>query len=128
MKATDFCKYFDFTLWVNDTNEEDESGYVSKYIATDDQGCFQARYVNDVKDLADCFDSMLMDYVDSELYYHNFKYDDKSNLAFYEQAKEWIENTINNPLFDSYTYEVICCLVNPNNIIDDLAPKEESYV
>lgn len=25
MKATDFCKYFDFTLWVNDTNEKAKS-------------------------------------------------------------------------------------------------------
>lgn len=128
MKATDFCKYFDFTLWVNDTNEKDEFGDTSKYLATDDQECFEPRYIDDVRELSDCFDSMLMDYVDSELYYHNFQYNSNSDKAFYEQAKEWIENTINNPLFDSYTYEVICCLVNPNNIIDDLALKEKTML
>lgn len=128
MKATDFCKYFDFTLWINDTNEEDEFGNTTKYFATDDQECFKPRYVDDVRELSDCFDSMLMDYVDTELYYHNFEYNPNTNKAFYEQAKEWIENTINNPLFDSYTYEVICCLVNPDNIIDDLAPKEKTML
>ena len=128
MKATDFCKYFDFTLWVNDTNEEDESGYVSKYIATDDQQVFHTRYLDDVGFLASCFDSMLIDYVDRKLYYYNFQCNSNSDKTFYEQAKEWIENTINNPLFDSYTYEVICCLVNPNNIIDDLALKEKTML
>lgn len=128
MKATDFCKYFDFTLWVNDTNEEDESGYVSKYIATDDQQVFHTRYLDDVGFLASCFDSMLIDYVDRTLYYYNFQCDSNSDKTFYEQAKEWIENTINNPLFDSYTYEVICCLVNPHNIIDDLALKEKTML
>lgn len=128
MKATDFCKYFDFTLWVNDTNEEDEFGNATKYFATDDQECFKPRYIDDVRELSDCFDSMLIDYVDRELYYYGFQYNSDSDKAFYEQAKEWIENTINNPLFDSYTYEVICCLINPDNIINDLAPKEKTML
>ena len=35
----------------------------SKYDVIDDQGVFHTRHINDVKDLVDCFDSMLDDYI-----------------------------------------------------------------
>lgn len=65
MKATDFCAFFDFTLERGENT--DEYGETFKYYATDDQGVFDDRHLNDVSELVDLFDSCLHDYIDEDV-------------------------------------------------------------
>ena len=86
MKATEFCKFFEFTLHKEHGFDEEDGEY--NYIATDDQGTFHPRYAIDVNELTEMFDSMLKDYVDDNLEEDGFEYDDHIG-AYYEQALEW---------------------------------------
>ena len=78
MKASEFCKFFDFTY-------EKEHGYADtdfysgeyNYKATDDQGVFHDRLVKNVADFADEFDSMLQDYIQDDLEEQGFESDVK---------------------------------------------------
>ena len=116
MKATEFCKFFDFTLEKCDIDEYgDECGYK----ATDDQGVFYTRYVMDVKDLSDGFDSMLQDYIENDIEANGFDFDPTCDKqTYYEQALTWCDN--NEIWKNTDTREIIACLVNPDLIEDDL--------
>lgn len=119
MKATEFAKWFDFTIMLNTENEEDEFGDVSKYIVEDDQSVFYTRHIDRITDLADCFDSMLMDYIDDAIEEHGFDYDENADGTYYEQALEWAKAN-EDKVYSGYI-EMLECLVNPEFIEDDVA-------
>ena len=94
MKATEFCKFFDFTLERGKFEVKDDLVYLNgtyRYCATDDQYCFHDRYVNDVNDLADAFDSCLQNYVNDYIEEDGFKYDKEKDGSYYDQAVEFAE-------------------------------------
>lgn len=117
MKATDFCAFFEFTLERGENT--DEYGETFKYYAADDQGVFQDRHFNDVKELVDMFDSCLNDYIDEyvedEL---GFEYDDEKDGSYYEQLLGFLKECK-----DEYNchchYEIVNALVHPETIVDD---------
>lgn len=119
MKATEFAKWFDFTITLNTENEADECGDVTKYIVEDDERVFHTRYIDCVSDLADCFDSMLMDYIETPMEECGFDYDIDADGTFYEQALEWAKAN-KSKVYDGYI-EMLECLVNPEKIEDDVA-------
>ena len=86
MKATAFCKFFEFTLYKEHGFDKEDGEY--NYIAYDDQGVFHPRCVLKVDELTDAFDSMLKDYVNDNLEEDGFEYDDHKG-GYYEQALEW---------------------------------------
>ena len=103
MKATDFANYFDFDIQRCDTG----------YEVFDLQVCFDTRYIQDISELVDCFDSMLDDYVfDIEDY--GFEYDEDSPLTETEQAIEWME--LDAPKFWSTKLSVARCLAGQEEI------------
>lgn len=122
MKATEFCKFFEFTLY-KERGYADEDYYEGKYNykATDDQGVFHTRYVTDVTELADEFDSLLQDYVIDDLECQGFEPDIHEN--WYKQALTWCEE--NEEYKGTDIHQVIACLLNPDLIEDDT---EEDYV
>ena len=112
--------YFDFELVDEPTTIDEyeannncyiEAGETYKYHAYDIQGVFNTRYVNELPELADYFDSMLFDYVDSLIEENGFNYDESADGSYYEQALAWIST--NDDLKDTDTAEVIAALVNP---------------
>ena len=112
MNAYDFCKFFEFTL-EKESGIADEDFYTGEYSyrATDDQGVFHDRLVNDVKDLADEFDSMLQDYVQDDLEYNGFE--PPTNENYYEAALKWLETS---ELKDTDIHDVVRVLVNPDEL------------
>lgn len=128
MNASDFANFFDFSIeWVENekVDENDlffhgtinENGTFTGYQVVDDQCVFDTRYIDEVRDLPECFDSLLVDYIDSDLEeygYHSFPFDG------YENAKDWIKENCPD-LKNTHIYNVICCLVNPELIFDDVA-------
>lgn len=96
MTISDFCSFFDFTfqegnfiLSDNDDNYMIEAGEY-KYMASDDQGCFCNRYANDIGDFISMFDSMVYDYIDSNIEEDGFIYDQKADGSYYDQAFKWL--------------------------------------
>jgi hypothetical protein len=116
MKATEFCKFFEFTLVKKHGYDEDARVY--NYMAVDDQGVFSNRYVYKVSDLADKFDSMIQDYIETDIEIAGFDYDSSKEETYYEQALDWCK--ANRDYKDTDTCEVIACLVNPELLEDDL--------
>ena len=103
MKATEFCKWFDFTL---DKGEfYDEDGVDWKYCATDDQGVFANRYADNVDDFADMFDSCLQDYVDEDLEYNGFDPDDYEPSQYYMSASRWCEDE--SEMNDTFLHHIV---------------------
>lgn len=118
--ASEFCKFFEFSLQKEHGEFE---GDVFDYIATDDQGVFETRHVVDVEYLADCFDSMLADYVDDTLESMGFSYTTSADEfdclpAYYEQAQGWIETSCPE-LLNTDTYKVVCALVSNGKTIEN---------
>lgn len=68
MKATEFANFFEFEIRKGEI--PDEFGDISKYDVVDCQGVFDTRHIDDVKDLVNCFDSMIDDYIFSNINYH----------------------------------------------------------
>lgn len=92
MKATEFCNFFDFTLEKGKFEVKNDIIYddgVYKYRATDDQVCFHNRYVNDVNELVNEFDSCLQNYVNDYIEEDGFEYDKEKNGTYYDQAIEF---------------------------------------
>lgn len=118
MEATEFCKYFDFSL---EKEEGSIDGVYYNYRATDDQGVFDDRLAENVADLADMFDSMLFDYVDSEAEYYGFTpsqdFNTFENNHYYKEMKDRLEGT---ELKSTILYDVICVLVDPDKLENDL--------
>lgn len=103
MKIYDFCKTFDFTFETGEFFDDDGEKYL--YRASDDQNCFHDRLENDVENFIDDFDSMVPDYIDDDLEYNGFIYDDKSPEAYYTQAYKWISG---QPDYnDTWLYEIV---------------------
>ena len=108
MKATEFCKFFEFSLERKHGYDEDEDEY--NYVAMDDQGTLDPRYVMDVDDLTECFDSLLKDYIDDGIQEHGFEYNLMSDTSYYEQALKWIKTEANELIKKCYQ-EVVEALV-----------------
>lgn len=133
MKATEFCNFFEFTIieehGVIDSKGRDQEGNLVdpygfyegayNYRISDDQGTFSNRYIQEVSELTECFDSMLQDYVNNTIEEYGFEDDAKSEKTYYEQALEWIDEKCPD-LQNTDTREVIECLVHPEKIVDDL--------
>lgn len=114
MKASEFCKFFDFTY-------EKEHGYADtefysgeyNYKATDDQGVFHDRLVKDVKDFSDEFNSMLQDYIQDDLEEQGFE--SEVNENYWVSALKWIGDNENYKV----TKDVIDCLLHPEHITEE---------
>ena len=117
MKATEFCKFFEFTIYKSHGIDEDGDEY--NYIAVDDQGVFHSRYITDITEIANCFDSLLMDYIESNVEEDGFKYDDNRNGTYYEQLLEWLKE-VN---YYEWYIDVVSCLIDPRLIVDDVEEK-----
>ena len=120
MKATEFAEFFDFTISLNTEGLVDDcDDEPTKYIVEDNQWCFHTRFINEVDWLTECFDSMLMDYIEDYIEEHGFEYDDDNDeRTYYEAAAEWIADT---ELRDTDTAHTIYCLAAYEEIEDDVA-------
>lgn len=107
MRATEFCKFFDFTLVKEHGfvpgSDDLYAGTEYNYIATDNHGVFQPRYVMDVNELTDMFDSCLKDYIDDMIEEDGFEVDEHYG-AYYDQAYEWAKE---NETYKEYYPTVI---------------------
>ena len=114
MKATEFCKFFEFTLTkehgVVPESDVIFGGEEYNYIAIDDQGVFHSRYAMEVNDFIDMFDICLNDYIDSIIEEDGFEYDKEKEVdeTYYEQALKWAKKNEYSP----YITEVIEALVS----------------
>ena len=123
MKATEFCKFFDFTLEKGEFEVKNDFIYddgVYKYRATDDQGVFADRYTNDITDITDWFDSCLQDYINDDVEEDGFVYVKEQPGSYYEQMLSWLKEN-----GDTYYYYVVASLVDPRLIVDDLREEEK---
>lgn len=109
MKATEFCKFFEFTLQKEHGYDEEDGEY--NYIATDNQGVFHPRHVLYVDELTDMFDSCLKDYVDDNLEEDGFKVDESCG-SYYQQALDWVNGLDDSKqiIKDCYT-DILTALV-----------------
>lgn len=122
MKATEFCKFFDFTLVKEDGWKEWDysTAYEGNYhyVATDDQGTFHTRYFDALEELVDGFDSCHYDYIDSSAEEDGFEYDENNTeKAYYEQMLDWMQSR--EDYKDTGVCEIVACLVNPWMLEDD---------
>lgn len=119
MKATEFCNFFDFTLEKGEFEVKNDIIYddgVYKYCATDDQACWDDRYVNDVNDLASEFDSCLQNYVNDYIEEDGFEYDKEKDGSYYDQAVEFAEGIYKE---DSIFIHVLKVLNGTEELEDD---------
>ena len=123
MKATDFVNFFDFYIVtakdygkIIDKDIEPEEANDINYVAIDRQGVFQNRYIVNIQDIVDCFDSMLADYIDTNIEEDGFNYNPETGTTYYEQALKWVNE---NP-DEEYYKDVIKALVYPETIINDV--------
>lgn len=123
MKATKFCDFFEFDIQKG-SFRDNEDGEIYRYQVEDTHEVFHTRYVDDVSDLTECFDSMLIDYIDSTLDDYEFVLNEESEKTFYEQAQEYIEKECSE-LYDTDTYHVICCINGNESIEDDIVEEIE---
>ena len=120
MKATEFCKFFDFTLERGKFEVKDDLFYPDdtyQYCATDDQYCFHNRYVYDVDDLKGEFDSCLQNYVDDCIEEDGFEYDKERDGSYYDQAVEFAESIYKE---DSIFIHVLKVLNGTEKLEDDI--------
>lgn len=112
MKATEFAKFFEFTIQF--ATDFDEYGNEAKYEVIDDQGVFHTRYINKIEELIDCFDSMLDDYIFSIFEEDGYKFNEHEN--YFKQLEKWTQ--------DKKEYEgireIILCFIYPELIEEDL--------
>ncbi len=113
MKATEFCKFFDFTLYKK--KGIDENGCIYNYIATDDQSAWHDRQAEKIDEIVDWFDACLDDYIIANLDEDGFE--PKTDENYWEQALAWCE--ANDDYRETDTHDVIACLLNPGLIEDD---------
>ena len=124
MNATEFCNYFEFSIYKPSEDVKKryatEDGVIANFVMIDDQGVFHDRVCEKIEEIVDCFDSMLMDYVESTLEDFGFEYDQKSDLTYYEQAHQWLNSDAGKELQGTDTYKVVEALTDPSKIIDDV--------
>lgn len=113
MRATDFANFFDFTIKEGET--PDEFGEMSRYDVVDDQGCFSTRHINHVRDLVDCFDSMLENYIFDNLVEDGYEL--PNGFAFYDDTLEFAKENYGER---AYITEVIAAFINPRLIENDV--------
>ena len=127
MKATDFTEFFEFSISRIEEKEVpfDDDCFVyalqnsDKYYAVSDNQCtFRTRYIDNVSDLVECFDSMLDDYINMNIEEDGFSCCENDDRTYYEQALEWLEN--NDDYKNTWTFDVVNCLVNPELIEDNV--------
>ena len=123
MKATDFVNFLDFYIVtakdygkIIDKDIDPEEANDINYVAIDRQGVFQNRYIVNIHDIVDCFDSMLADYIDTNIEEDGFNYNPEMGTTYYEQALKWVNE---NP-DEEYYKDVIKALVYPETIINDV--------
>ena len=130
MKATEFTKYFEFSISSINKNDIDFDydyfNYADEndndfYIVTDDQCVFRPRIISNVETLTECFDSMLHDYIDEDIEQSGFIYHADENDGYYEQMLDYMRN--NDEYNNTWVYDVVSCIVNPALIENDV--KEE---
>jgi len=130
MKATEFADFFEF--WIEPTdrktvekaNDECVFNYADLnadkfYRVVDGQGCFRTRYISDIKDLAECFDSLLNDYIDEDVESAGFEYSESNPKTYYEQMLDYM---LKDKEYAGVC-EIVRCLVNPSLIEDDVERK-----
>ena len=116
MKASEFCKFFDFTY-------EKEHGYADtdyftgeyNYKATDDHGCWNDRFVTNLEDFADEFDACLPDYIQDVIEEDGFE--EPNNENYWSAALKWINNREDKEYY-KIIREVIECLLDPKKIVE----------
>ena len=118
MKASEFAGFFNFTI----SREEGfiKDGPMYRFAVTDNEGTLATRYIFEVSELVDQFDICLHDFVDATLLDFGFYPDDNSNLGFYGQALDFINNGIGSDLKGTDTYKIIECLCDSSKIEDDV--------
>ena len=114
MKVNEFCDFFDFT-YEKEHGEIDEDLYSGEYnhIATDNQGVLHNRYVMNISDLSDEFNSLLDDYINEFIEEDGFEYDENAEGTYYEQAYKWCVDT--NYEYKTIT-DVLDCIIHPEKI------------
>ena len=124
MKASEYCNFFEFTLYKEDGIIDDiydsNDGKQYHYIAIDNQGVFSPRYAIEVNDLIAQFESCYTDYIDSDIEEYGFTYNESLPGTYYEQALIWLKN---NQIFP-YILEVIETIVS-GQLIDDTKISKE---
>ena len=114
MKATEFCKFFEFDLEKGEFKDED--GVNRKYCAIDDQDVFGNRYADNVSDLADAFDICIPDYVDEELEYNGFNPKNHEPSKYYLEANKWCKQSEIN---DTDLHHVVRVLAGLEELEED---------
>ena len=112
MKLSEYCKFFEFTVEKGKFTDEDD-GTEYKYMATDDQQCFHARYGNEPNDFIDQFGSMEEDYLLANL--HEDLED--NYVEDYEKLVTILENS---EYRDTEQYHIVKCLAGLEDLEDDL--------
>lgn len=114
MKATKFCEFFEFHI--QPATEPDEYGNMYKYEVVDSQGIFDTRYVNEVKELPDCFDSLYDDYIFELFEEDGLEFSESENK--FQQIISAMEN--NDRYYNSHIKEIVNCILDGNLIEDDV--------
>ncbi|WP_026653540.1 hypothetical protein [Butyrivibrio proteoclasticus] len=118
MKATEFCRFFDFDI----RREEgfSEFGSMYRFVITDTQGTVSAKYIVDIYDVTEAVDICLGAYIDETLLDYGFIPDENCNDGYYEQALKFITEGDGDALIGTNTHKVIECLCDPKKIEDDV--------
>ena len=118
MKASEFVKFFNFTLRRNEGFTDENRLF--RYEVTDDEGTLQTRYVAEVSELVDQFDVCLKDYIDGPLLDFGFMPEGSSELGFYGQALKFINEGDGADLIGTQIHKVIECICDSDKIEDDV--------
>lgn len=145
MKASEICDFFEFDIqrfenvdisyfydkmFAWGVDEEDTKSFTG-FEVSDLQNCFRSRYITDIKDLIECFDSMLTDYIfdpfqdcldemgvsgqiDLEVEVDTME-DILTVLNTHSNVKEHVGEGF---------YDLIASFVNPDLIEDDVTPQK----
>ena len=127
MKATEFADYFDFSIYPIDKDyvdfDDNYFNYASSeddkfYMVSDNQGVFYPRFISKIEDLADCFDSMLDDYINEDVEESGFEYFESNEGEEYEQMLDYMLHS--DEYKNTWACDIVSCLVNPSLIEDDV--------
>ena len=122
MKASEFAKFFDLTIYRED--HLDEEGYPARFYVVDDQGVFPTKDIYAVDGLLYAVnEAMYKDYLDSALEEHGFVYDANRRKWYYGQAFEFLKEKKKEDKSFKVYYDVVNCILHPEYIGDDVSPK-----
>lgn len=102
MKVTEYCGFFDFSIergkFVDPDDEDDSITY--KYCISDDQGCWDDRFCNDIEDVIDKLDGLYQNYIYDIVEEDGFEEDKTINKPYIEQVFIFAEeNYKEDPIF-----------------------------